>query len=76
MLVRSSFFCILGIKDVDSSASKHKYRVVLQGSNVKDAGHNNVYFSDTSSAPTNMTCIRSVLAYGQLSGGETSQADA
>ena len=72
----SRIFGILGIKDVESSTSKYKYRVVLQGSNVKDAGHNNVYFADTSSAPTNMTCIRSVLAYGHLSGGETSQADA
>ncbi len=72
----SRIFGILGIKDVESSTSKFKYRVVLQGSNVKDAGHNNVYFADTSSAPTNMTCIRSVLAYGHLSGGETSQADA
>ena len=66
----------MGIEDIESSTSKYKYRVVLQGSNVKDAGHNNVYFADTSSAPTNMTCIRSVLAYGHLSGGETSQADA
>ena len=72
----SRIFGILGIKDVESSTSKFKYRVVLQGSDVKDAGHNNVYFADTSSAPTNMTCIRSVLAYGHLSGGETSQADA
>ena len=72
----SRVICILGIRDVESSTSKYKYRVVLQGSNVKDAGHNNVYFSDTSSAPTNMTCVRSVLAYGHLSGGETSQADA
>ena len=67
---------ILGIKDVESSTSKCKYRVVLQGSNVKDAGRDDVYFADTSSAPTNMTCVRSVLAYGHLSGGETSQADA
>ena len=48
----------------------------MQGSNVKDDGGNNVYFSDTSSAPTNMTCIRSVMSYGHLTGGETSQADA
>ena len=58
----SRIFGILGIKDVESSTSKYKYRVVLQGSNVKDAGHNNVYFADTSSAPTNMTCIRSVFS--------------
>ena len=54
----------------------YKYRVVLQGSNVKDDGGNNVYFADTSSAPTNMICIRSVMSYGHLSGGETSRADA
>ena len=59
-LVVSRIFGILGIKDVESSTSKYKYRVVLQGSNVKDAGHNNVYFADTSSAPTNMTWVRSV----------------
>ena len=72
----SRIFGILGIKDVESTSAKFKYRVVLQGSNVKDDGGNNVYFSDTSSAPTNMTCIRSVFAYGHLSGGECSQADA
>ena len=66
----------MGIKHIESSTSKYKYRVVLQGSNVKDAGRNDVYFADTSSAPTDMTCIRSVLAYGHLSGGGTSQADA
>ena len=35
-----------------------------------------MYFSDTSNAPTNMACIRSVIAYSQLSGGNVSQADA
>ena len=69
-------FWILGIKDIESLTAMYKYRVVLQGSNVKDDGGNNVYFADTSSAPTNMTCIRSVMSYGHLSGGETSQADA
>ena len=72
----SRIFCILGIKDVESDSAKYKCRVVLQGSNVKDCNNTNVYFADTSSAPTNMACVRSVLAYGQLSGGETSQADA
>ena len=64
------------VKDVESTTAKYKYRVVLQGSNVKDHNNNNVYFSDTTSAPTNMTCIRSVIAYGQASNGECSQADA
>ena len=72
----SRIFGILGIKDVESNTAKYKYRVVLQGSNVKDHNNQNVYFADTSNAPTNMACIRSVIAYGQLSGGESSQADA
>ena len=61
---------------MESATAKYKYRVVLQGSNVKDDGGNNVYFNDTASAPTNMSCIRSVIAYGHLTGGEVSQADA
>ena len=72
----SMTFGILGVRDVEPSTSKCKYRLVLQGSSVKDAGQNDVHLADTSSAPTNMTCVRSVLAYGHLSGGETSQADA
>ena len=40
----SRIFGILGIKDVESTTAKYKYRVVLQGSNVKDHNNNNVYF--------------------------------
>ena len=72
----SLLFHILGIKDWESATAKYKARVFLQGSNVKDDSGNHVYFNDTSSAPTNMTCIRSVVSYGQLSGGGSSQADA
>ncbi|CAE8634210.1 unnamed protein product, partial [Polarella glacialis] len=48
----------------------------MQGSNVKDSDNNSVFFQDTSSAPTCMSCIRSVVSYGQLSGGGASQSDA
>ena len=44
--------------------------------NVKDFENNDVFFSDTSSAPTSMCCIRNVLAYSHLHGGEATQADA
>ena len=54
----------------------YKARIAIQGSNVKDASGEEAYFSDTSSAPTNMAAIRSVLAYGEISGGGSSQADA
>ncbi len=43
---------------------------------MKDLNNNDVFFSDTSNAPTNMACVRSVIAYSQLSGGNVSQADA
>ena len=43
---------------------------------MKDLNNNDVFFSDTSNAPTNMACIRSVISYAQLSGGTVSQADA
>ena len=58
------------------SEATYKARIVVQGSNVKTATGEEAYFSDTSSAPTNMAVIRSVLAYGELSGGGSSQADA
>ena len=72
----SRLFGILGIKDFEADSRKFKYRVVLQGSNMKDLNNNDVFFADTSNAPTNMACIRSVIAYSQLSGGNVSQADA
>ena len=54
----------------------YKARIVVQGSNVTDSSGDYVYFSDTSSSPTNMCAIRSVIAYGELSKGGSSQADA
>ena len=72
----SRLFGILGIKDFEAASRKFKYRVVVQGSNMKDINNNDVFFSDTSNAPTNMACIRSIVAYSQLSGGESSQVDA
>ena len=51
----SRLFEILGIKDSElASEAIYKARIVVQGSNVKDGRGESVYFSDTSSAPTNM----------------------
>ena len=69
----SRIFAILGLKDSETSTAKFKARAVLQGNDMRDADGEQVYFQDTSSAPTSMSCIRSVMAYGQLSGGGSSQ---
>ena len=65
----SRLFGILGIKDFEADSRKFKYRVVLQGSNMKDLNNNDVFFSDTSNAPTNMACIRSVMHTLSYQGG-------
>ena len=69
-------FLILGLKNSESVDAKYKARVVVQGNWITDNLGDQVFFSDTTSAPTNMTCIRSVIAYGQLSKGGSSTADA
>jgi hypothetical protein len=74
--VFARIFQILGIKDSEMEDVIYKARVVLQGSNVTDSTNQAVFFQDTSSAPTSMACIRSTMAYGQLSGGGSSQSDA
>ena len=72
----SRLFEILGLKNSeDPKNAKFKARIVVQGSNVKDGWGEAVYFSDTSSAPTNMAAIRSVYAFGELT-GSSSSADA
>ena len=72
----SRLFEILGIRNSELvNEAIYKARIVVQGSNVKDGWGDNVYFADTSSAPTNMTAIRSVVAFGEMHGGSTS-ADA
>ena len=72
----SRLFEILGIKNSElASEAIYKARIVVQGSNVKDGWGESVYFSDTASAPTNMCAIRSVVAFGEMSGG-SSAADA
>ena len=49
----SRLFEILGIKNSELvSDAIYKARIVVQGSNVKDGWGDNVYFADTSSAPT------------------------
>ena len=66
----------MGIKNselVDEAI--YKARIVVQVSNVKDGWGDNVYFADTSSAPTHMTAIRSVIAFGEMHDG-SSTADA
>jgi len=72
----SRLFDILGLKNSESSSPVYKARIVVQGSNVRDASGESVYFSDTASAPTNMVAIRSVVAFGELTNGGSSCADA
>ena len=54
----------------------YKARIVVQGSNVTDTSGEYVYFADTTSSPTNMCAIRSIVCYGEVSKGGSSQADA
>ena len=72
----SRLFEILGLKNSESETPIFKARVVVQGSNVTDSSGDAVYFADTASAPTNMCAIRSLVAYGELSGGGSSSSDA
>jgi hypothetical protein len=72
----SRLFDILGLKNSETDEPVFKARIVVQGSNVRDADGESVYFSDTASAPTNMVAIRSVIGYGELSEGGSSTADA
>ena len=68
-------FEILGFKTSELDDAISKARIVVQGSNVRGGWGESVYFSDTSSAPTNMSAIRSVIAFGEMGGG-SSQSDA
>ena len=72
----SRLFEILGLKNSELSNPVYKARIVVQGSNVTDASGEYVYFADTTSSPTNMCAIRSIVCYGEVSGGGSSQADA
>jgi len=71
-------FSILGIKASEGKQSEQKFkaRVVCQGSWITDASGAQVFYADTSSAPTRMACIRSVVTFGQLTGSGSSSADA
>jgi hypothetical protein len=69
-------FPIVGLKHSDSATPVFKGRIVIQGSDVRDGEGSSVFFSDTSSSPTSMTAIRTAIAYGQVSGGGSSTADA
>ena len=60
-----------------------KARIVLQGTSMKDSFGDDVFYSDTSSAPSSMSCIRSVATFGALFpdpdielDGNATQADA
>lgn len=72
----AKLFGILGIQDFEAASRKFKYRVLIQGSKMKDFNNNDVFFSDTSNAPPNMACIRTVVAYSHLTGSEAILADA
>ena len=52
----SRIFDILGIKNSESNVEDmvFKARIVVQGSNMKNANNDSVFFADTSSSPTNM----------------------
>ena len=69
-------FEILGLKNSELINPVNKARIVVQGSNVTDTSGEYVYFADTTSSPTNMCAIRSIVAYGEVSNGGSSQADA
>ena len=80
--VYSRLFHILGLKQF-ASDPMFKARIVLQGSSMHDSIGNEVFYSDTSSAPTSMSCIRSTVAHGALfpdvdpmNDGNATQADA
>ena len=72
----SALFEILGLKDSELADAIYKARIVVQGSNVTNTQGDYIYFADTTSSPTNMCAIRSLIAYGEVSGGGSSQADA
>lgn len=64
--VFSRLFAVMGIKNWGSDDPIFKGRVVLQGSNMHDYEGNEVFYNDTSSAPTSMACIRTTVSYGAL----------
>ena len=68
----------MGIKNSETAVEwwKYKARIVAQGSVLKDVDNNQIYFQDCGNAPTSMAAIRSIWAYGHLSGGGCSTADA
>ncbi len=53
----SRIFSILGLKRSETPTPIQKARVVLMGNNMKDQEGEQVYFADTSSAPTCMSCV-------------------
>eukprot|EP00971_Amphidinium_carterae_P336050 6472207-Amphidinium_carterae.2 len=72
----SRVFTILGIKGIETpDARKYKARSVLQGNNMLNTAGGPVFYTDASSAPTNMAAIRSVISHGILAGGTATQAD-
>jgi hypothetical protein len=72
----SALFEILGLKNSELADAIYKARIVVQGSSVTNTQGDYIYFADTTSSPTNMCAIRSLVAYGEVSGGGSSQADA
>ena len=69
-------FLILGLKNPLTDNPAYKACFVCHGLWITDGDCEQVFYSGASSAPTNMTRVRSVVAYGQLSGGGSTTADA
>ncbi len=61
-------FIILGTEASEGKESEPKFkaRAVVQRSWSTDASGAQVFYADTSSAPTSMACIKSVVTFGQL----------
>eukprot|EP00971_Amphidinium_carterae_P352932 6492774-Amphidinium_carterae.4 len=72
----SRVFTILGIKGIETvDNQKYKARSVLQGNHMLNCDGDAVYYTDASSAPTNMAAIRAVIAHGLIQGETATQAD-
>ena len=57
---------MLGLKHSESDNPTFKARIVLQGSDVRDAFNQAALFGQVSSTPTNLNTIRSVVTYSCL----------
>jgi len=69
---------ICSIKFWERAAEHHKYkgRIVFRGDNVKDENGAVAVFQELSASPTAITTANANIAYGQIPGNKTTQADA